>query len=63
MCMAFTLEGFAILALVACAHDPFLLVILIGLTFFSSGEVYSLFPVTRGDFFGRKFATTNHGLL
>lgn len=63
MFMAFTLEGFAILALVTFAHDPFLFVILTGLTFFGWGEVYSLFPATSGDFFGRKFATTNYGLL
>lgn len=63
MGIAFTLEGFAILALVTFAHDPFLFVILTGLTFFGWGEVYSLFPATNGDFFGRKFATTNYGLL
>lgn len=63
MGLAFTLEGFAILALVTFAHDPFLFVILTGLTFFGWGEVYSLFPATNGDFFGRKFATTNYGLL
>jgi OFA family oxalate/formate antiporter-like MFS transporter len=40
-----------------------LFVIFSGLTFFGWGEIYSLFPATCGDLFGRKFATTNYGLL
>ena len=63
MFIAFSLEGFAILALVSFARDPFLFVVLSGLTYFAWGEVYSLFPATCGDFYGRKFATTNYGLL
>jgi len=31
--------------------------------FFAWGEIYSLFPATATDIFGRKFATTNYGLL
>jgi OFA family oxalate/formate antiporter-like MFS transporter len=31
--------------------------------FFAWGEIYSLFPATCGDTFGRKFASTNYGLL
>jgi OFA family oxalate/formate antiporter-like MFS transporter len=38
-------------------------VLLTGLTFFTWGEVYSLFPALCADLFGRKFATTNYGLL
>ena len=34
-----------------------------GLTYFGWGEIYSLFPATAGDLFGRQFATTNYGLL
>jgi OFA family oxalate/formate antiporter-like MFS transporter len=63
MTIAFGLEGFAILLLVTFAHNPFLFVVLSGLTFFGWGEVYSLFPATVGDLFGKKFATTNYGLL
>jgi OFA family oxalate/formate antiporter-like MFS transporter len=63
MTIAFGLEGFAILLLVTFAHNPFLFVVLSGLTFFGWGEVYSLFPATCGDLFGKKFATTNYGLL
>ena len=63
MALAFGLEGFAILALITFAHNPLLFVLLSGLVFFGWGEVYSLFPATCGDLFGRKFATTNYGLL
>jgi protocatechuate 3,4-dioxygenase beta subunit len=31
--------------------------------FFAWGEIYSLFPATSTDIYGRKFATTNYGLL
>jgi uncharacterized membrane protein len=29
----------------------------------AGGEIYSLFPATSTDIYGRKFATTNYGLL
>ena len=63
MFIAFGLEGFAIFLLIRFAHIPVLFVIFSGLTFFGWGEIYSLFPATCGDLFGRKFATTNYGLL
>jgi OFA family oxalate/formate antiporter-like MFS transporter len=31
--------------------------------FFAWGEIYSLFPATSKDIYGRKLATTNYGLL
>ena len=63
MGIAFTLEALAILGLTQVLSDPFLFVILSGLAFFGWGEIYSLFPATCGDWFGRKFATTNYGFL
>ncbi len=63
MFIAFALEGLGILALTFVARDPVLFVILTGLVFFAWGEIYSLFPATCGDTFGRKFAATNYGLL
>ena len=63
MFLAFGLEGVAIFLLISFAHVPVLFVIFSGLTFFGWGEIYSLFPATCGDLFGRKFATTNYGLL
>ena len=63
MFIAFSLEGLAIFLLITFAHIPVLFVIFSGLTFFGWGEIYSLFPATCGDLFGKKFATTNYGLL
>ena len=63
MFIAFGLEGCAIFLLITFAHVPVLFVIFSGLTFFGWGEIYSLFPATCGDLFGRKFSTTNYGLL
>src|SRR5437867_9218714 len=63
MFIAFGLESIAIFSLVKFAHNPLLFVILSGLVFFGWGEVYSLFPATCGDLFGKTFATTNYGLL
>ena len=45
------------------AGNPVLFVILSGLVFFAWGEIYSLFPATCTDIYGRKFATTNYGML
>ena len=63
MFIAFALEGAGILAMVQYAHDPVSFVLLSGLVFFAWGEIYSLFPATSGDTFGRTHATTNYGLL
>jgi OFA family oxalate/formate antiporter-like MFS transporter len=63
MCLAFTLEGCAILLLLTLAHIPECFVLLAGLSFFAWGEIYSLFPAVCGDLFGRKYATTNYALL
>ena len=63
MFIAFFLEGIGIYALLLFAHDPLWFVILSGLVFFAWGEIYSLFPATCTDIYGRKFATTNYGML
>jgi OFA family oxalate/formate antiporter-like MFS transporter len=63
MFAAFALEGAALLLFLRYAYDPVLFVLLTGLVFFGWGEIYSLFPAQCGDMFGRKFATTNYGLL
>jgi OFA family oxalate/formate antiporter-like MFS transporter len=60
---AFLAEGIGIYALLQLAHDPLWFVILSGVVFFAWGEIYSLFPATCTDAYGRKFATTNYGLL
>jgi MFS transporter, OFA family, oxalate/formate antiporter len=63
MFVAFVLEGIGIYALLHFATDPLMFVILSGLVFFAWGEIYSLFPATCTDMYGRKFATTNYGML
>jgi len=63
MFIAFLIEGVGIYALLAFAGNPVLFVILSGLVFFAWGEIYSLFPATCTDLYGRAFATTNYGML
>src|SRR5438046_5403069 len=63
MFIAFLAEGIGIYALYYYATDPFMFVILSGIVFFAWGEIYSLFPATCTDLYGRKFATTNYGML
>ncbi|HSV21553.1 MAG TPA: oxalate/formate MFS antiporter [Xanthobacteraceae bacterium] len=63
MFVAFFIEGVGIYALLYFAANPVLFVILSGLVFFAWGEIYSLFPATCTDIYGRKFATTNYGML
>jgi MFS transporter, OFA family, oxalate/formate antiporter len=63
MFVAFLLEGVGIVALIAFATSPVAFVVLSGMVFFAWGEIYSLFPATSGDTFGRRFAATNYGML
>jgi OFA family oxalate/formate antiporter-like MFS transporter len=63
MFIAFAIEGMGILLLSRFGHDPLAFVLLSGLVFFAWGEIYSLFPATCGDTYGRSFAAANAGLL
>ena len=63
MFIAFFAEGTGIWVLYLYASHPLLFVLLSGVVFFAWGEIYSLFPATSTDIYGRKFATTNYGLL
>jgi OFA family oxalate/formate antiporter-like MFS transporter len=63
MFIAFFFEGVGIYALLYFANNPVLFVILSGLVFFAWGEIYSLFPATCTDLYGKKYATTNYGML
>jgi OFA family oxalate/formate antiporter-like MFS transporter len=63
MFIAFLLEGIGLFALLHMAAHPVWFVILSGLVFFAWGEIYSLFPATCTDMYGRTYATTNYGLL
>jgi len=63
MFLAFSLEAAGILLLSQLGRSPLGFVLMTGLVFFAWGEIYSLFPATCGDTYGRKFATANAGLL
>jgi OFA family oxalate/formate antiporter-like MFS transporter len=63
MFIAFLAEGIGIFALLYFAGNPVLFVILSGVVFFAWGEIYSLFPATCTDIYGRTYATTNYGML
>jgi hypothetical protein len=63
MTLAFGLEAIAIFVLIQFAGNPLLFVVFSAFTFFGWGEIFSLFPATTGDFFGRKYATANYGFL
>src|SRR3974390_2866250 len=63
MFLAFFAEGIGIYALLYFGTNPVLFVILSGVVFFAWGEIYSLFPATCTDIYGRTFATTNYGML
>jgi OFA family oxalate/formate antiporter-like MFS transporter len=63
MFLAFTLEGLGILMLSQFGRSPVAFVLLTALVFFAWGEIYSLFPATCGDTYGRRFAAANAGLL
>ena len=63
MTLAFGLEAVAILLFLLTWTNPILFAVCSGLAFFGYGEIYSLFPATSADLFGRGYATTNYGLL
>ncbi len=63
MFIAFALEGTALAALILYPRNPVVFVLMSGIAFFGWGAIFSLFPATIGDLYGRKFATTNYGWL
>jgi OFA family oxalate/formate antiporter-like MFS transporter len=63
MFVAFMLEGVAVLLLGKFGANPMAFVLLMCLVYFAWGEIYSLFPATCGDTYGKKFASANYGLL
>ena len=63
MFIAFATESAAILLLSKFGANPTAFVLLTSLVFFAYGEIYSLFPATCADSYGKKFASANSGLL
>jgi len=64
MAIAFALEALCLIAVLTVGRTSGLLfTITVALTFFTWGEVYSLFPSTVGDYFGSRNATSNYGAV
>jgi MFS transporter, OFA family, oxalate/formate antiporter len=63
MFIAFMAEAAAVFALLQLIHKPLWFIVLSGLCFFAWGEIFSLFPAITGDLFGKKWATTNYGVV
>lgn len=63
MFIAFFMEGAAVLSLAQFGRNPTAFVLLTALVYFGWGEIYSLFPATCADTYGRKYAAGNAALL
>jgi OFA family oxalate/formate antiporter-like MFS transporter len=63
MFLAFLLEAVAVFGLLQLIHRPIWFILLSGICFFAWGEIFSLFPAITGDLFGRKWCTTNYGIV
>ncbi len=63
MLLAFGFEGIAMTLWLLNRDNALLFVLLSGLAFFGWGEIFSLFPSTLTDTFGKMHATTNYGFL
>jgi MFS transporter, OFA family, oxalate/formate antiporter len=63
MFVAFMLEGASFLLLAKFGSGPTAFVLVTCLVYFAYGEIFSLFPATCADSYGKKFASANAGLL
>lgn len=61
--VSFVLEAGAVFALLQLISRPIWFIVLSGLCFFAWGNIYSLFPSITADLYGRKWATTNYGVV
>jgi OFA family oxalate/formate antiporter-like MFS transporter len=64
MVIAFLLQAACLVSVATLGRSsgPLFTIALV-LTFFTWGEIYSLFPATLGDYFGSKHATSNYAFL
>ncbi len=63
MFTAFLIEGVAIYGWLQLISRPVYFVLMSSVVFFAWGEIFSLFPSITTDLFGRKWATTNYGIV
>jgi MFS transporter, OFA family, oxalate/formate antiporter len=60
---SFILEALSVYLLLRLISHPVWFIALSGLCFFAWGNIFSLFPSVTGDLYGKKWATTNYGLV
>jgi MFS transporter, OFA family, oxalate/formate antiporter len=63
MFIAFLGQALAVIGLLRLITHPLWFVLMTGLCFFGWGEIFSLFPSIVGDLYGKKWATTNYGVV
>lgn len=63
MFIAFLGQALAVLGLLRLITHPLWFVLMTGLCFFGWGEIFSLFPSIVGDLYGKRWATTNYGIV
>jgi MFS transporter, OFA family, oxalate/formate antiporter len=61
--ISFMLEAAAVFALLQLISHPVWFIVLSGLCFFAWGNIYSLFPSITADLYGKRWATTNYGMV
>jgi OFA family oxalate/formate antiporter-like MFS transporter len=61
--ISFMLEAAAVYGLLKLISHPIWFIALSGLCFFAWGNIYSLFPSITADLYGKKWATTNYGIV
>jgi MFS transporter, OFA family, oxalate/formate antiporter len=63
MFASFAIQAVTIVLWIRLIDNPVWFVVFSGLAYFGWGNIFSLFPAAVGDLFGRRFATTNYGLM
>ncbi|TMV77679.1 oxalate/formate MFS antiporter, partial [Thioclava sp. BHET1] len=63
MVVAFAIGAVSYYMLYLVGHNPWGLILFVGMIFFCWGEIFSLFPAICTDLFGAQYASTNTSLL
>ena len=63
MALAFALNGLLLFMIPVFGSWPPAFVVLTALAFFTSGEIFALFPALTADRFGSRYAAANQGML
>jgi len=61
--ISFMMEAMAVFALLQLISHPVWFIVLSGLCFFAWGNIFSLFPSITADLYGKRWATTNYGIV